>query len=148
MHARKSGLFLTFSGQGQTANLTLDLSFGHYLCFRCPNGWCEPILDIYVSIVFQWCKDLFKPMGFSPYNRSLKIRKSFGTPTSQVKVALGVWGFTLSHSLAHAGIWNVILGFLSARNFASPCLGHEPKAKVATYLLMFSNLLNINYLPT
>jgi hypothetical protein len=30
----------------QTAHLTLDLSFGHNLCFRCPNGWCEPILDI------------------------------------------------------------------------------------------------------
>ncbi len=40
----------------QTANLTPGLSFGHNLCFRCPNGWCEPILDIYVSIAFQWCK--------------------------------------------------------------------------------------------
>ncbi len=30
----------------QTANLTLSLSFGHNLCFKCPNGSCEPILDI------------------------------------------------------------------------------------------------------
>jgi hypothetical protein len=40
----------------QTANLTLVLSFGHNLCFRCPNGSCEPILNIYISIFFQWYK--------------------------------------------------------------------------------------------
>ncbi len=32
----------------QIANLTPDPSFGHNLCFRCSNGSCEPILDIYV----------------------------------------------------------------------------------------------------
>jgi hypothetical protein len=36
----------------QTANLTPDLSFGHNFCFRCPNGECEPILNIYTSIDF------------------------------------------------------------------------------------------------
>jgi hypothetical protein len=30
----------------QIANLTLDLSLGHILCFRCPNESCEPILDM------------------------------------------------------------------------------------------------------
>ncbi len=30
----------------QTANLTPGLSFGHNLCFRCPNEQCEPILGI------------------------------------------------------------------------------------------------------
>jgi hypothetical protein len=34
----------------QTTNLTLGLSFGHNLCFRCPNGRCEPILGIYTSV--------------------------------------------------------------------------------------------------
>jgi hypothetical protein len=38
----------------QTTNLTHDMSFGHNLCFKCPNGSCKPILDIYISIVFQW----------------------------------------------------------------------------------------------
>jgi hypothetical protein len=37
----------------QTANLTRDLSFGHNLYFKYPNGSCKPILDIYVSIAFQ-----------------------------------------------------------------------------------------------
>jgi hypothetical protein len=30
----------------QTANFTIGHSFGHNLCFRCPNGLCELILDI------------------------------------------------------------------------------------------------------
>jgi hypothetical protein len=39
--------------ESQIANLTPVPSFGHNLCFRCPNGSCEPILDIYVPISFQ-----------------------------------------------------------------------------------------------
>jgi len=74
----------------QTANLTPDPSFGHNLCFKCPNGSCEPILDIYVSISFQWYKELFKPLGFGHFNRSLNIRESTGTPTPKVKAPLGV----------------------------------------------------------
>jgi hypothetical protein len=57
----------------QTTNLTPDLSFGHNLCFRCPNGRCEPILDIYASISFQWYKKLFKARSFDPCNCALKI---------------------------------------------------------------------------
>jgi hypothetical protein len=38
--------------KSQIANSTPELSFGHNLCFRCPNGQCEPILDIYTSIAF------------------------------------------------------------------------------------------------
>ncbi len=36
----------------QIGNLTLDLSFGHNLCFKYPNGSCEPILNIYVPTDF------------------------------------------------------------------------------------------------
>ncbi len=60
----------------QIANLTLGLSFGHNLFFRCPNGRCEPILDIYTLIAFQWYKKIFKARSFNPYNRALKIWKS------------------------------------------------------------------------
>jgi hypothetical protein len=56
----------------QTANLTPDLSFGH------------------VSIVFQWYIGIFEPLAFDPYNRSLNIRESTGTPTPKVGIALGV----------------------------------------------------------
>ncbi len=43
----------------QIANLTPDPSFGPNLCFRCPNGMCDLILDIYVPRVFQWYKFFF-----------------------------------------------------------------------------------------
>jgi hypothetical protein len=36
----------------QIANLTPTPSFGHNLCFRCPNESCEPMLDISVPRVF------------------------------------------------------------------------------------------------
>jgi hypothetical protein len=89
--------------RSQTANMTLDLSFGHNLCFRCRNGWCEPILNIYVLIDFQWYKKLFNPLGFNPCNRFLNIWESIGTPTLNVGVALGVWGSIPSHFLALPG---------------------------------------------
>jgi hypothetical protein len=39
---------------GQSGVATFDLSFGHNLCCKCPNESCEHILDIYISIAFQW----------------------------------------------------------------------------------------------
>jgi len=85
----------------QIANLILNLFFGHNLCFRCPNGWCETILDIYVSIAFQWYKELLEPLGFDPCNHS--PRKSIGIPTPNMGVHLGVWTFFPSHSFALPG---------------------------------------------
>ncbi len=40
----------------QTASLTPGPSFDHNLCYRCPNGSCKAILDIYTSRNFQWYK--------------------------------------------------------------------------------------------
>jgi hypothetical protein len=82
----------------QTTSLTPDLSFGHNLCFKCPNESCEPTLDIYVPRVFQWYKELFNITGFDLYNRSLKIWESTETPTPNMGAHLGVWVFILSHS--------------------------------------------------
>ncbi len=86
--------------ESQTINLTPDLSFGHNLCLRYPNGSCKAILDIYDSIIFQWYKKLFDPLGFDPYNCSLNIRESTGTLTPKVGVPLEVWGSIPSHSFA------------------------------------------------
>jgi hypothetical protein len=73
----------------QTANLTPDLSFAHNLCFRCPNEPCEPILNIYTSIAFQWYKEIFKVRSFDPCNRALKIWESFRDSNSQHGSSLG-----------------------------------------------------------
>jgi hypothetical protein len=74
----------------QIGNLTPDLSFGPNLCFGCPNGLCKPILNMYILRVFQWYKELLNPLGFDPYNYSLKIWKSTRTPTPKVEAPLGV----------------------------------------------------------
>ncbi len=57
----------------QIGNLFRNPSFSHNLCFKYPNGSCEPILDIYISRSFQWYKELFNLMSFDPYNFPLKI---------------------------------------------------------------------------
>jgi hypothetical protein len=106
-----SRLFLVGS---QTASLTPGPSFGHNLCFKCPNEQCEPILDIYVSRSFQWYKKSHKILSFDPSNRSLKFWESIGTPSPKVGVALGVWGLTPSHSPT------LPLGFLLARTLTTP----------------------------
>jgi hypothetical protein len=91
--------------KSRIGNLTPDPSFGHNLCFKCPNGPCEPILDIYVPRAFQWYKELFNLMIFDPCNRPLKIWKSIETPTPKVGAHLGMWGLIPSYPLM--GAWNV-----------------------------------------
>jgi len=93
--------------------LTFGPSFGHNLCFNYTNGSCNPILDIYVLRAFQWHKELCNPMGFDPYNHSLKIRESIGTPTPKVRAHLRMWRFIPSHSLTLLGAWDVTLGLPS-----------------------------------
>jgi hypothetical protein len=44
----------------QIGNLTPSPSFNHNLCYICPNGSCEDILDIYTSRPFPWYKDYLK----------------------------------------------------------------------------------------
>ncbi len=97
----------------QIANLTPDPSFGHNLCFRCPNGSCKPILDIYVVRAFQWYKELLNPLGFNLCDHSLKIWKSIGTPTPKVETPLEVWGFIPSHFLTLLGACGVTPKLLS-----------------------------------
>jgi hypothetical protein len=74
----------------QIGNLIFDLFFGHNFCFKYPNGSYKLTLDIYVLKPFQWYKELFNPMGFDPYNCSVKIQMSIETPTPKVGTHLGV----------------------------------------------------------
>jgi len=92
----------------QIGTLIPDLSFGHKLCFKYPNGSCEIILDIYVSRTLQWYKELFNPISFDPYNCPLKIQESIRTPTPKVGIHLGMCGFIPSHFPILLGAWNLI----------------------------------------
>jgi hypothetical protein len=88
-------------------------SLGHNLCFNYPNGSCEPILDICVLRSFWWYKELFNPMGFDPYNCSLKIREFIKTPTPKVGAHLRVCRFIPSHFFTLLRAWNVTCGLHS-----------------------------------
>jgi hypothetical protein len=110
--------------------MTLDPSFDHNLCFKYPNGSCEPILNIYILRGFHWYDELFNLMNFDPCNRLLKIRESIGSPIPKVGAHLGVCQFIPSHSSTLLGAWNVTPGLhswpahLQAFAFvASPRLG-------------------------
>jgi hypothetical protein len=120
--------------------------------FRCLNEQCKPILDIYVLRIFQWYKEHHKPLNFDPWNRSLKFQESIGSPSPKVGVALGVWMFTLSHSLtlsyipesmwcdSRASFWPAPLRPICLNSRASfwpatlqpLCFGREPKTRVVT----------------
>jgi hypothetical protein len=82
----------------QTANLTPGLSFGHNLCFKCPNGQHEPILDIYVPRALHWYKKFLKPLSFDPWNCPLKIWDSIRTLTPKAKLPWGVRVHSLTPS--------------------------------------------------
>jgi hypothetical protein len=112
-----SRLFLVGS---QPASLTPGLSFGHNLCFRCPNEQWETILDIYVQRDFQWYKERHKSLSFDPSNHSLKFWESTRTPFPKVGVALGVWGFTPSHFLTLPGVCDVTPGLPLGLHLCNP----------------------------
>jgi hypothetical protein len=80
----------------QIANLTFSPSFGHNLCFKCPNESCKPILNIYVLRAFQWYKKCHKTLSFDPWNCSLKFWKSTRIPSPKMGIALAVWRFAPS----------------------------------------------------
>jgi len=127
--------------ESQIVNLTFNLSFGHNLCFKYPNGSCKPILEIYVQRAFRWYKDFFNLMGFDPYNCTLKVRESIETPTPKMGAHLGVWGFIpcFSHTLESMKCDS--RASLLACTFANPCLRCEPKAKVMTIVLFNDHFL-------
>ncbi len=116
---------------GQITNLTPIPSFGHNLYFRCPNGSYEPILNIYVSISFQWYK-LFNPLGFDPYSCFLNVWESIGIPTPNVGIPLGVWRFIPSHSLALPGTCGLIPCFLFGPQPCKPLPWSRAQGRVAT----------------
>jgi len=76
-------------------------------------------------------------MSFDPYNCFQKIRESIGTPTPKVGAHLGVvWVHSFTPSYTHGNMKCDFRASLLARIFASPCLDHVPKVRVATWYMM------------
>jgi hypothetical protein len=66
----------------QIASLTPGPSFAHNLGWRCPNGSCKAILDIYTSRPFQRYRKHPDARCFDPCNQALNFRESWRTPSS------------------------------------------------------------------
>jgi hypothetical protein len=115
--------------KSQIDNLTPDLSFGHNLCFKCPNGSCEFILNIYVSKAFQW----YNPMSFDPCNYPLNIWEFIEISTPKVGVHFGsveVHSLTFSYTTGSMKCDSRTSPL--THTFTSPCLNHKPKTRVVT----------------
>jgi hypothetical protein len=95
----------------QTGNLTPGPSFCHNLWWKCLNGSCEAIFDIYTSIAFQWHEEGLKARCFDPCNRTLKFRESWRTPKSPFRECE-----CHPHTLPKVGLWHLILGLLNQFN--------------------------------
>jgi hypothetical protein len=126
--------------ESQIANLTPDPSFGYNLCFRCSNGSCEPISNIYILIIFQWYKKFLKLMGFNPSpSEDSGVHWDSNSQNGSSLGSVRVHSLTLSY-IPRSMRCDFRVSLL-ARNLASPCLGREPKARVVTKTieLMFSS---------
>ncbi len=72
-------------------------------------------------------------MGFDPCNRALKIWESIWESNSKHWSSLGS---VRVHSLT---LFALLVLSLLARNLATPCLGCEPMARVATIIVSHEN---------
>jgi hypothetical protein len=101
--------------ESQTFDLIPSLFFGHNLCFKCPNGQCKPIFNIYASIAFS--NDIKNSSNRWVLTLAIlfwRFGSPFGTPIPNMGVHLGVWGFIPSHFLALLGACDVIPGSFSS----------------------------------
>jgi hypothetical protein len=65
----------------QIVSLTPNLSFCHNLCYRCPNGSCKPIFDIYTCITFQYIKNVSMQSVLTPEIELWSFRSPGGLPS-------------------------------------------------------------------
>jgi hypothetical protein len=95
--------------RSQIVNLTPGHSFGYNLCFRCPNGRCEPILDIHIPRSFHWYKELLKSISLTYAIALWRFRSPPGLQLPKWN-SLGVWGFISLHPLTLPAICCATLG--------------------------------------
>jgi hypothetical protein len=138
-------------GGSQTTNLIPRPSFDHNLCYKCSNGSCKTISNIYVLRAFKWYMECFNTLRFDPWNCSMKIWESIWDSNSQDERS---FGSVKVHSLTlfctpESMRCDSQVSFLAC-NLASPSLGHEPRARVVTNLLpsmkVYYRVIGMHYL--
>jgi hypothetical protein len=97
----------------QIGNLTLDLSFGHNLCFTCPNEQCEPILNI--QELFNDIKNVTSYWVLTPEIVLWSFRNPLRLHLPEWELPWeceGSFPHTPSHFLTLLGVCDVTLGLL------------------------------------
>ncbi len=92
----------------QNVNLTPDPSFDHNLYYRCPNGSCKDILDIYTSRNFQKYKKHLNARCFDPWNYILSFQESRRTPKSHFRECEWRPHTSLKVGLRHSKTYNYL----------------------------------------
>jgi hypothetical protein len=127
LHTSKLGPFLTFSGY----------ELNYFLTITCVLSTEMGGVNPFSTSTFQKFSNgtrNFNLMNFDHYNRSLKVQESIRTPTSkllEVGAHSGVWVHSFTPSYTHGSMKFDFQTSLLCCTFASPCLGPEPKARVA-----------------
>ncbi len=119
----------------QIGNLILRPSFSYNLCFKYPNGSYELIWDIYVPRAFQWYKKFFnefKPLKL--FSENLGVHQDSNSQSGSSFGSVEVHSITLSDTLGSMKCYSRASHL--ACTFASPCLGHEPKVRVVTLVVL------------
>jgi hypothetical protein len=104
------------------------LSFNHNLCYRCPNGSCEAIFDIYISRPFNNTKNtstrsvLSQPHFGQVWGVKLNTPKVGDLESSGTPECLGF--DNKAQNTSHWGVLGVIGKVLKRRYRKWPLIGH------------------------
>jgi hypothetical protein len=87
--------------ENQIVNLILDLSFGNNFCFQCPNGSCDPILDIYIPRFFNDLRNFSIQWVLTPTITLWRFGNPLGFQLSRWEF---IWecGGSFFHALLHS----------------------------------------------
>ncbi len=124
----------------QTGSLTPDPSFGHNLCFKCPNEQCEHILDIYVfKELFNDIKNVIRNWVLTPEIALWSFGNPQGLHFPEWELPWECEGL-VPHTPSYSFTFSYSPRSMWCDSWASSwftplrplCLDNEPKARVVT----------------
>jgi hypothetical protein len=82
----------------QTANMTLGFSFGHNLCFRCPNGHASPLQTYLFQYLFNGIKNslIHWVLTLKSFFEHSKVQLDSNSKSGSSLRSVRVYSFTLS----------------------------------------------------
>ncbi len=101
----------------QIASLTPGPSFAHNMGYKCPNGQCEDIFDIYASKPFQWHQEHLNARCLGPCCWTLNFRESRRTPNPHFFPSVGIHPHTWPKWGCDIIGWSLLINLTKKMNF-------------------------------